>query len=479
MESPGAKATWIRNGFSTWWRNVSSFDRRWTLGSLLALGSAVLAWLIFASSGDAFERYLTEVQFDAATAHSIARFGVEQVGFFLVFFALSIVLITLTLIGAFSGSRAKWGGVLLGTLLVVDMGRADQPWIITWNYAEKYASNPIIDLLRQKPYEHRVAGLPRWLLQVFQVPPQLAEAEQYFRQLYGIEWTQHHFLYYNIQCLDVIQMPRMPEDLAAYEAKFFPQSSADLPKVARHWQLTNTRFLLGSAGFLDVLNRQFDPTQQRFKIAERFNIVPKPGITHPTKLEELTATLQTNGPFALFEFTGALPRTGLYSNWQVTANDKAALDELTSPSFDPAQKVLVASELPATPSAMGGNESPGEVTFTSYAPKDIVLSANAKTGSVLLLNDRFDPNWKVFVDGRPETLLRCNFIMRGVYLKPGSHRVEFRFIQPMGTFYVSLAAVALGGLLSVLLFIVPSGVPADKDNAPRSLPKRNAPVPNR
>ncbi len=30
------------------------------------------------------------------------------------------------------------------------------------------ASNPIIDLLRREPYEHRVAGLPRWLLQVFQ-----------------------------------------------------------------------------------------------------------------------------------------------------------------------------------------------------------------------------------------------------------------------------------------------------------------------
>src|SRR5579859_6680467 len=109
-----------------------------------------------------------------------------------------------------------------------------------------------------------------------------------------------------------------------------PQSSADLPRVTRHWQLTNTRYLLGATGFLDLLNHQFDPTQQRFRVQERFNIVPKPGVEHPTKLEELTAVVDTNGPFALFEFTGALPRAALYSKWQVTTNDQTALDELAS-----------------------------------------------------------------------------------------------------------------------------------------------------
>jgi hypothetical protein len=29
---------------------------------------------------------------------------------------------------------------------------------------------------------------------------------------------------------------------------------------------------------------------------------------------------------------------------------------------------------------------------------------------VLLLNDRFDPNWNVRVDGKLERLLRCNYI---------------------------------------------------------------------
>jgi uncharacterized membrane protein YfhO len=74
------------------------------------------------------------------------------------------------------------------------------------------------------------------------------------------------------------------------------------------------------------------------------------------------------------------------------------------------------------------------------------LRANAGSPSVLLLNDKYDPNWKVWVDGKPESLLRCNYLMRGVYVQPGPHTVEFRFEPPIGTFYVSLVAVFVGFL---------------------------------
>jgi hypothetical protein len=458
MEAQNSKGTAIREGLASWWQRVRGFDRHWTIGCGIALGVMALGWLIFASSNDAFEKYLQEVQIDPGNAHSIAKYSVGQIGVFLLLFASAIFLIILTLSGTFRGTRAKWGGVLLGLLLVVDMARADDPWIVTWNYAEKYASNPIIDLLREKPYEHRVAGLPRWLLEVFQqLPQQLADAERYFRQLYGIEWTQHHFLYYNVQSLDVIQMPRMPEDLVAFESQFFPRSlPSDLPRVARHWELTNTRYLLGSTGFLDLLNRAFDPTQHRFRIAERFNIVPKPEILHPTRLEELTAVVDTNGQFALFEFTGALPRASLYSSWQVSTNDQVVLEQLGSPTFDPAKNVLVSDNIRNPDSGTTTNQNPGEVKFASYTPKDIVFNATATSPSILLLNDRFDPDWKVTVDGKPETLLRCNYIMRGVFLQPGSHKVEFRFVQPMRTFYVSLSAIILGLVLFVVVLVLPN-----------------------
>jgi uncharacterized membrane protein YfhO len=72
----------------------------------------------------------------------------------------------------------------------------------------------------------------------------------------------------------------------------------------------------------------------------------------------------------------------------------------------------------------------------------------------LLLNDKYDPNWRVTVDGKPAKMLRANFIMRGVYLTPGAHTVEFQFSMPNKPLYVTLAAIVMGiCLLGLLIFL--------------------------
>ena len=105
---------------------------------------------------------------------------------------------------------------------------------------------------------------------------------------------------------------------------------------------------------------------------------------------------------------------------QVGTNDFLTLNELASPAFDPWQTVLLA-ETPAAPNppAAATNENSGTVEFTSYAPTDIKFHTQAATPTVLLLNDQYDPHWRVTVDGKPAPLLRANFIMRGVYLPAG------------------------------------------------------------
>ena len=426
------------------WADLAAFDRRWIAGSAVAVLAAAAGWMIYAKSRVQLEHYLWLLGFgnknatDLAT--SIASFSIRQVGWFVLFLALSVTAVILFLTGTFSGPRAKWGAVLLGLILVVDLGLADVPWVKYWDYKQKYASNPVIDLMRDKPYEHRVAMLP------FDSPPE-------FSQLYGIEWTQHHFLYYNIQSLDVIQMSRVASDWAAYRnALSFDGSSNTLFRVARLWQLTNTRYLLGPAPYIGALNQELDPGRGRFRFAALFTIVPKPGIDHPEGLEDVTAEMTTNGPLALFDFQGALPRVKLYSDWQVTTNDQYVLGQLGSQDFDPWKKVFVSGSDTPNPASAATNLDAGTVNFTDYAPRDIHFTADVKTPAVLLLNDKYDANWKVAVDGQPAPLLRCNYIMRGVYLQPGEHKVEFTFSPPLGTLYVSMFAIAVAlGLLVMLV----------------------------
>jgi len=85
--------------------------------------------------------------------------------------------------------------------------------------------------------------------------------------LYRIEWAQHHFPYYNIQSLDKIQMSRMPADLEAYEMALMPRSENTYSLMARRWELTNTRYLLGVAGFLGHFERATRPGATPFSVS--------------------------------------------------------------------------------------------------------------------------------------------------------------------------------------------------------------------
>ncbi len=55
------------------------------------------------------------------------------------------------------------------------------------------------------------------------------------------------------------------------------------------------------------------------------------------------------------------------------------------------------------------------------------------------------------VDGQPAELLRCNYLMRGVYLPPGSHTVMFQFSLPNKPLYITFTAIAAAILLAGLL----------------------------
>ena len=419
-----------------WWAKAARFERLWTSGWLVALGLSLIAWKVYAGYHYQLVAYLQEVLFSADMAEEIARFSVRQVGWLVLLLLLGGGLLVLLSAGRFSGARSRWGGIFLGVLLVADLGLANRPWIIYWDYPDKYSTNAVIDLLRAPPCTQRMSVFP------FHMPPAYA----LFEQLYRVEWLQHPFPFYNLESLDVPQMPRVPADLDAFEARLRVdmQATNTYYKLVRRWELTNTRYLLAPTESLRILNESLDPARKRFHVVKQFDLVPKPGVSQLRDVQQVTTEFKPDGPYAVVEFSGALPRFSLRANWQISTNDEATLAQLASPEFDPVATLLVAGGVPAPSAADASPEDAGKVELTRYAPRDLVFTADAKKPTVMLLNDRFEPNWKVLVDGRPQTLLRCNYIMRGVYLLPGAHTVEFRFQPPVGALYVSLAASGIG-----------------------------------
>jgi hypothetical protein len=491
LEKAGANPRALFQHVSGWWKTVGRFDREWVIGSWLGLLAFAGAWGIYAASRGRVENYVAELSrlltlqsrghpdpvALAQAAHETVGFSLSQVGWAVLFFSLGVGGLILITSGYFAGKRAVIAGGFLCALMAVDLGWQDREWVRTWNWKEKYVEttdNPVFDFLRQKPYEHRVASLPRWVTALYRLDPQLVAALSEFQQVYDIEWTQHLFLFHDIQSLDIIQMPRRPVEVEAFEQTFHFDYTTNAQFLAtRRWQLTNTRYLLGTAPLVQLLNQAFDPVQQRFRALMLFEIYQNaPGGPILTRTNDV-------GPYALMEFSGALPRAKLYTHWetvpydaatvnswlaekrsklppfmtsafsQISTNDLAALQRLADRNFDPDQTVLLSEPL-AT--ALSTNATPGTVQFVSYSPKHLRLKSNASSPTVLLLNDKYDPGWRVTVDGAPAQLLRCNYVMRGVYLPtPGEHTIEFVFERPRMPLYVSVAGVAFGILLLVFV----------------------------
>lgn len=432
IERSITKTDSFSNQVKKWWASANNFEKKWQIAAVGALAVSLLGALVYSSSKRDLQKFLQSIGFDASQSTMIASNSTLEVWIYVLFLAVAVLLVTGIMSGWLSGQRAKWAGIFMAIFLAIDLGRADAPWIIYWDAKQKYESNPVLETLKQNAHEHRTIMLP------FNMPQM-----QMLSQLYGIELLQQIFQYHNIQSLDVIQEPRASSETVAYRRNF---GTAD--KLVREWELTNTKYFFGMAGqFVSMLNQQLDPEKQRFKLHTAFRLVPKSGVSQPDKLEDLTMLPDPNGEYALIEFTGTLPRAKLYANWQVSTNNEGTLKTLADPKFDPQSTVILEKTdgIPAPSSA--STASAGTVTFDSYEPKKSTLSVNATAPSMLLLNDRDNPDWHATVDGQPAKIYRANYLMRAVYLPAGQHKVVFQFKPSMRGFYISLAAVTVGILL--------------------------------
>ena len=102
---------------------------------------------------------------------------------------------------------------------------------------------------------------------------------------------------------------------------------------------------------------------------------------------------------------------------------------LQSSAFNPLKTAIVESPSPY-PMADKTNAVPfptQNVTVANYEAERIIIDAKATQNALLVLGEKFYEGWKVNVDGKAEEIHPVNHILRGVYLMPGDHKVEFIF----------------------------------------------------
>jgi hypothetical protein len=435
---PGRVEPFLRQ-LGAWWKRVSAFEKRWAVGCVIALAAAGAGFFILNSSQPGLAAYVEHSGFDATAAPQIARFCIGEVGWFVVYLALSIAVVFCIVGRLWAGRRAGWAWLFLSAIMICDLARADRPWVRYYNYKEKLSLNPVTAFLREKPWEHRVNS------RVWPSPG----GSYLTPELTGLchWWLENDYPFNDIECLEIDQAPRMPALDSSYLGNFFaPANGDDFSPATRLWCLTNTRYLLAGADWEAKLNQHGEP-RNSFRAVMRLDVVLKRGVTQYEDPGDITVQPNSNGPVALLEFTRALPRTRLYADWKIV-DDATALRQLGSSEFDPEKTVLVAKDTPLASPPGNPEADPGTADISHYQSKDLLLEADAKTLAVLLLNDHVGDFWNVWVDHKPAAMLRCNYIMRGVFVPAGHHTVEFRYQPPLLRLFISLTAFALGILLA-------------------------------
>jgi hypothetical protein len=213
-----------------------------------------------------------------------------------------------------------------------------------------------------------------------------------------------------------------------------PDNPALLSDRSHVLDLLNTRHLVTFANFATVLHR------------------PPDSIAAPDVLASgRWSVARVEGNVAVIGNARALPRAWLATEAEAVDGEEALrrIQGDGAKTFDPRRTALLEvapSELPALPGGEPGAESGASVV--SYEANRIVIETRADKPSVLVVSEIFYPGWEATVDGQPAPLRLANYLLRGVYVEAGSHRVEMRYRAP------ALRYGALISLSTLLLLCV-------------------------
>ena len=160
--------------------------------------------------------------------------------------------------------------------------------------------------------------------------------------------------------------------------------------------------------------------------------------------------LRHDGPVKVYEIQGAMPRAYVVHRIRPVRDPSTALAFLRAADFFEPRSEAVWSDPPPYP-ALAQPSVPDSVTRIRYDLNGSEYLVSTAAPGLFVQSDQFDPDWTATVDGKPAPIYRVNYLMRGIVVPPGVHRIRLRYMPEALTagIQVSVASVILALLLGV------------------------------
>lgn len=168
-----------------------------------------------------------------------------------------------------------------------------------------------------------------------------------------------------------------------------------------------------------------------------YSLQPKQLVSVFARLPEHWRKVYDQDQVQIFENSHALPRLWLTPKAEAVSAEEALrrIRGQSDQPFDPQQKALleaVPAGLPPNLRAqslnrLGPNDS---ARFVRYQPNHLEIETDTTNPAVLVVSEAYYPGWAATLDGQATAIHAANYLLRGILVPPGKHRVELWYKAP-------------------------------------------------
>ncbi len=102
--------------------------------------------------------------------------------------------------------------------------------------------------------------------------------------------------------------------------------------------------------------------------------------------------------------------------------------------------------------ASTGIDSSRNIKLLSYQPNHLNYESSSAKESIIIFSEiYYSHGWDAYVDGKPADYFRCNYVLRGMKLPAGNHKIEFKF-EPDSYYTGEKIAMASSALILLIFF---------------------------
>ncbi len=128
------------------------------------------------------------------------------------------------------------------------------------------------------------------------------------------------------------------------------------------------------------------------------------------------------------------------------ANEMRALD-----NFNPKDTAIVDESFKNTVGNFSAPDSLASIKQTSFDNDAITYESNSSTSNIAVFSEVFYKDWFAYVDGKKTPYFKTNYVLRGLNVPSGKHKIEFKFEPAVYFLGSKINAIASWLVLIILL----------------------------